>query len=396
MTSAQIVRLVAGREIRQRLPSRAFKVTTALLVLLVLGAGFLGRVANGSDRTVTYHLGVVGTTPATLEPALAQAALAFDARVRLEPQSDRQTAQQALRAGSVDAVLVLSPIELVWEAEPETTLQGIVTGAVRTVDVLTAAERAGLSPDQASQLLDPPPLANRSLDPQDPDAAVKQATGYATAFLLSLIISIYGGYLLVGVIEEKSSAVVEVLLAHVRSWQLLAGKVAGIGTVALVQMAAMVAAGAVALGISGVSVPASVLVALPTSLVWFVLGFAFYATVFAVAGSLVSRQEDAQGVSAPITFAFLAAYLVLFQVAAEPTSTLAVVTSLVPPLTPLLMPARLASGTVPLWQPLLAVALMLASMYGLLRLGGRIYSTMLLRTGAKVSWREAVRLARTS
>ncbi|MBK9179172.1 MAG: ABC transporter permease [Acidimicrobiales bacterium] len=395
MSSSEIVRLVAGREIRQRLPSRAFKVTTALLVLLVLGAGFLGRVANGSDRTVTYDLGVVGAAPATLEAALAQAALAFDATVDLQPADSLPTAEEALDAGRVDAVLVLSPTELVWKAEPEATLQGIVTSAVRTVDVLGAAQQAGLSPSEASQLLNPPPLDQRSLVPPDPDAAVKQVTGWATAFMLSLIISIYGGYLLVGVIEEKSSAVVEVLLAHVRSWQLLAGKVVGIGAVALVQVAAMVAAGAVALRVSGVSVPGSVLVSLPTVLVWFVLGFAFYATVFAVAGSLVSRQEDAQGVSAPISIAFVAAYLVLFQVAAEPSSTLAVVTSLIPPLTPLLMPARMASGEVPLWQPLLAIALMLVAMYGLLRLGGRIYSTMLLHTGAKVGWREALRLART-
>ena len=142
--------------------------------------------------------------------------------------------------------------------------------------------------------------------------------GFVTAVLLLVSVTTFGGYVLSGVVEEKTSAIIELLLSHVRAYQLLAGKVLGIGTVALVQMAVAVAAGAVALGISGASIPVEIWVAVPTTLLWFVAGFVLYSTLFALAGSFVSRQEDAQAAAAPISLTFMAAYFIVFTVGTDP------------------------------------------------------------------------------
>ena len=182
------------------------------------------------------------------------------------------------------------------------------------------------------------------LDPEDEGEGVGRAVGVLTAILLFVSVSTFGGFVLTGVVEEKTSAVVEVLLARVPAHILLAGKVLGIGVVALVQLVVAVAAGVVALAISGVVVPSEVWLSLPTTLVWFTAGFALYSTLFALAGSFVSRQEDAQAAAAPITMCFMAAYLLVFTAGASPDSTLAQVLSLLPPFAPLLMPLRIASG----------------------------------------------------
>jgi len=150
--------------------------------------------------------------------------------------------------------------------------------------------------------------------------------------LLFFSITFFGGFILMGVVEEKSSAVVEVLLSHVRPHQLLIGKVLGTALAALVQFGAAVAAGLVALNIAGIEVPRAVWVALPSSLFWMIGGFLLYSTLFAVAGSLVSRQEDAQTASLPITMVVSIAYVMLIPIGSEPDSTVARVLSMVPPL----------------------------------------------------------------
>jgi ABC-2 type transport system permease protein len=132
----------------------------------------------------------------------------------------------------------------------------------------------------------------------------------------------------------------------------------------------------------------------PLALLWFLLGYAFYATAFAAVGALVSRTEDASGASLPVTGIMLVSYLLAFGGAfSNPDSAAAIVLSLVPFSAPFVVPARVAVTDVPLWQHLLAVAVMLAATAGLVRLGGRIYELGLLRSGARVPFREALRTA---
>jgi ABC-2 type transport system permease protein len=224
--------------------------------------------------------------------------------------------------------------------------------------------------------------------------AIAVLVGTVSAILLFIALQTFGSYVLMGVVEEKSTAVIEVLLARAAPDQLLAGKVIGIGLCAAVQMAAAVGAGLVALAVSGRSIPADIWSTIPMVLVWFLGGYALYSTLFALAGSLVSRQEDAQAASAPIMTVMIAAYLAVFTFGYAPRSTASTVLSIFPPTAPLLMPMRMAAGAAAWWQVLLAVVLLVAAILGAWKLAGRIYGAVVLQRGTRISWKEALAAGR--
>ncbi len=227
--------------------------------------------------------------------------------------------------------------------------------------------------------------------PEDPAEGLRIGLGAVGAFLLYFSIQTYGAFVAQGVVEEKASRVVELVLATVRPWQLLLGKVLGLGAVGLLQLVVLGAAGLGVAGSAGLLVSGAGLAGTVVSVVvWYLLGFAMYATIYAALGSLVSRQEDTQSVLTPVSIVVLIGWVAGFNLLlSSPRSPALVVLSLIPPWTPLVMPARIALGGVPIWQVALAFALTLAFTAGVLVLGGRIYARSVLRTGARVSLREA-------
>ena len=148
-------------------------------------------------------------------------------------------------------------------------------------------------------------------------------------------------------------------------------------------------AGAIAFHV--VTVPLQLIGTALMVVAWFVLGYAFYAAVFAAAASLVSRQEDLQSVITPLTILLVVGFVIAIQAAQNPTRPLAVVTSFIPGLSPMVMPVRIAAGGAAPWEILLAIVLQLIGVALVVRLGGRIYAGALLRTGGKTKIREALR-----
>jgi ABC-2 type transport system permease protein len=190
--------------------------------------------------------------------------------------------------------------------------------------------------------------------------------------------------------------VVELLLATMRPWQLLAGKIIGLGLLGLLQMLVIAVVGVVgALAFDVVSIPGQLVGSVVTVLAWFLLGYAFYACVFAVAASLVSRQEDLGSVLTPTSILLIVGFLVAIQAAQDPTSTLATVTSYVPGMSPMVMPVRQAAGEAAWWEVAVAVVLMVVTIAVIVRIGGRVYAGALLRTSGKTKLREALRAERT-
>ena len=124
---------------------------------------------------------------------------------------------------------------------------------------------------------------------------------------------------------------------------------------------------------------------------WFVLGFVLYALVYAAGGSLVSRQEDLASVTSPLTMLVLGTYLAFFWVEANPTNPLAVALSIIPPLSPILMPARMATGDAQAWQVILAVVLAIVAIGLLNALAARIYANSVMRIGTRVKLSQAWR-----
>ncbi|SFN97460.1 ABC-2 type transport system permease protein [Geodermatophilus obscurus] len=385
LSSVQMVRLVAAREISTRIRDRTFIASSVLMIVLILGVLVFQVVVNSGDDT--QRVGVVGD-PGQLGTAIEAQAEALDVGVEVVPFDTGESARAAVETEEVDAVLLDgtgSAPELVV-GTPDATLEALVSGAVGSVALGEVLAGAGV--DAA----DLPQVTVTSLD--DDTAADGQRTAVAVVgvvVLYSLLI-LFAQFVAQGVVEEKSSRVVELLLATMRPWQLLAGKILGLGVLGLGQIAVIAAIGiGGALAFDVVELPGELVGTVLWLLFWFVLGYALFASLFAVAASLVSRQEDLGSVLTPASLVLVAGFIVAIQAASDPESTLAVVTSYVPGLSPMVMPVRQAAGDVALWEVAVAVLLMLVAIALVVRLGGRVYSGALLRTGGRTKLKEALR-----
>lgn len=232
---------------------------------------------------------------------------------------------------------------------------------------------------------DPPPLPVRR-NGDDTDAKKSFAT-VALILLYTQLIG-YGFLVATGVVEEKASRIVEILLAVVRPRELLFGKVLGIGLVGLVQLLLI---GTVGLALAAVSGQAHVggdeLATLPIVLAWFLLGYALYAGAFALAGSLVPRQEDIQSVTTPLILVLLASFFLGFQAVDDPGGGLAAVLTFVPVSAPLVTPVRMIAGGVGALEVLASIAVVVASTYAVVAFAARVYGTAVLQTGGRVRLR---------
>jgi len=195
-----------------------------------------------------------------------------------------------------------------------------------------------------------------------------------------------------GVVEEKASRVVEVLLATIKPLHLLWGKVLGIGAVGMVQLLAYGVVGLGAgIGTGLVTIPGTALAVFASVFGWFILGFAFFAVLYAAAGSLVSRQEDVNAAAGPITVLIIVMYLLAQATLNNPGGTLASVMSWIPPFSAMLMPLRIAAGVTNPMQIIGSALLMLAVIAGLAVAGATVYERSVLRTGTRVTWKHALR-----
>ncbi|MEO6445614.1 MAG: ABC transporter permease [Gemmatimonadaceae bacterium] len=232
---------------------------------------------------------------------------------------------------------------------------------------------------------------------------------YIVALLLYMSIVLYGQSILMGVIEEKTQRVAEVVVASIPSDKLLAGKVLGVGAVGLTQQVVWVASGILllanqqtimqALGLPAVAVqmPQVSVLTGAAFFAYFILGFIFFTSLFAAAGSMVSSTQDAQQVATPLTFLIIPSILLLTPVLLQPNGVMARVVTLVPFTSPILMPVRMSITAVPWWEVAASIAILIATCLGAIWLAARIYRVGVLMYGKKPSLREVsrwIRLAR--
>lgn len=389
-----MIRLVAWRELNERIRTRAFLVTLALLSLATVAVVLLNAYAGDRDTNRTVEVGVLGPTPTgALETALdalgAQVSTEFDVR----SYRDLPALEQAVRDGDVDAGI--DGATVIWHREVSTTDAPLIAAAVQAATIRDRAAALELPIDRVEELLRGTSIDDRVLDPRSRDHNVRIATAGAGVVVLFIALQLTGSLLMTGLVVEKSTRVVEVLLNHVRARQLLAGKVIGIGIAGTLQLGVTAIAALVALALTrGVDVPRVPAGAVVWFVVWFVAGYAIHASLFAIAASLISRQEDAGAVTFPAITPLIASYIMSIGLLAEPDGTLARVLSLVPLSAPLAMPVRIAAGSPPARDIALSLAFAAVTVVVLNRAAGRIYTATLLRTGNRVSWREALRAMR--
>ncbi len=191
-----------------------------------------------------------------------------------------------------------------------------------------------------------------SSSPPDPNRDISFVFANVGVILLFIAIFTFGTWVLTGVVEEKQSRVVEVVLSTIEARDLLIGKVLGIGLLGLLQLVVMVAVGLGA-GVAGgrFSLPPTTASAVVMLFVWFILGYAFYSTALGVLGALASRMEEASNASSPITFVAMAAYFFSLLVALnDPAGVAARIATFVPPVAPMVVPLRAALGAIEPWE----------------------------------------------
>jgi ABC-2 type transport system permease protein len=307
-----------------------------------------------------------------------------DTAVTVVREPSLAAAETALRSGQLDVALVNNSEVVVKQVQ---LAGGGLADSI--ADVAGLSKLLGQLPPGASDRGVTLPV--RGLTP--PSASLsRRLTGLFTVVLVWILISAYGSQIAMGVGEEKQNRIVEVILASVRPIQLLVGKVFGVGLLALAQAVAMVA---VFLGL-GAAVGSSLVHGAAAGIVivgavFLVLGYAFYCTAFAAAGSLVSRQSDVGTVVLPVQLPLIVAYALSYTVIyANGASTFYRVLGFLPPTAPIAMPVLYAAGDVPAWQAAVSAVLVAVGTVWMARTAATIYARSILRTGSRVRLRQVL------
>jgi len=359
--------LVARREMRERSRSRAFRVSLVLMVVTVAATLILPALLRPDSGT--RDVGLTGAAPPALAAAIGEQAQAAGITARVHRYASLAAGEQATRQGRVD-VLVAGAQRLEWPGQADQQLRAVVTGAIQLVTVRERATAAGLRPGAAAALLAPVPVTNAELG-----HVAGRSPGDETAVMVMTLVLFFG---------------ISLFGAMVLTRTLLAGKITGIGLLGLAQIAATaLAALAAVAAVPSIHLPAVRGAVLAWAVVWFMLGYALYATVYGALGSLGSRAEDAQAVAGPVMVILPVAYFASFLMIAQPTSATARAISYFPLTAPMAMPGRIAMGGAAWWEPAIAAVLTLATTIGLVLLAGRIYANAILHGGPRLSLRDA-------
>lgn len=356
-TEADAVWLVAEREIASKLRSKAFLISTAILFVLALAGlvigGFAAQNQSGTPVAVT---------------ADAASLLPSDDGLEVTEVADRAAAEALVTDGTVEAAIVADP-----SAEPF----GFVILAESSAPTSLLLQFA-----QVPQV--------EVLNPAETDDALRYlvAIGFGIVFLMAA--SLFGSTIAQSVVEEKQTRVVEILLSAIRPRSLLAGKVIGNTVLAMGQILALAAIAVVGLTIIGQT---ELLGILGAPILWFAVfflfGFVLLAALFAAAAAMVSRQEDIGSTTFPLTLLIMAPYFLVIFFNDNPV--VLTIMSYVPFSAPVGMPMRLFLGEAQWWEPLVSLAILIATCVGAILVGAKIYQNSLLRMGARVKLGEALR-----
>lgn len=379
MSGRAAIFLVARREISERILEKSFVISTIVTLVVIAGVAVLPSALGFGGRD-EFSLAVADPAMQPVADAAVREAGAFDAEVRVVK-------------GDADATLVDGGIRA--REKPDDKLLSLLQAANARVSGGAALRDAGLDTGQARRALSPEPLGLTTVEPVNEAAEERGGFAFVAVILLYGQLISMGYFVAMGIVEEKSSRVVELVLSTLRPRDLLAGKILGLGLLGLGQLLLI---GVVGLGVAAaggaLDVNGDVLVAAALALAWFVVGYAFYAAAFACAASLVSRQEDLQSVISPLTIVLMIGFFVSFAVLDDPDGTLAQVVSFIPPFAPMTMPPRIALGEASALEVAGALAATLGATALLIPLAARIYRGGVLRTGGAMKLRDAWRAAR--
>jgi ABC-2 type transport system permease protein len=424
---------VARREYLFRVRGRAFVITTALIAVAVVAVTLIPAVLAAVGVADPPQIGVdVQVDDLTTDPVtVIQAALLVGGdpsgedgegadRPRVTRVDDPEEATQDVRDGEMDALLTITrddvgelAFEYLGSASPANQTRLLVTQAATAMAVGDRLERAGIGPKESAEFFRPPSFTATPVDPDDArdaeDFGGAFILAYAVVILTFMAILTYGNWVAQSVAEEKSGRVMELLVTAATPRQLLTGKVLGTGAAGLTQYVVIVAAAIIgfigngpiseALGVTGqapISLPELDATMILSFGAFFLLGFVLYSTLYAAAGSMVSRIEDVQQAAGPLIFLAIGGYFAAFTGLNDPDAEWVGALSLVPFFSPYLMPARMLLTSVGIGEVLLALALLAVTVVLALWVASRIYSAGVLMYGQRVGLRSIWRATRVS
>jgi ABC-2 type transport system permease protein len=381
--------LVAAREVRERVRGKVFRIGTLLILLAVAAAIVIPKLHRGTQHPQYVGVSVMLATP--VRDAVVATGTHIGTKVQFVPETSMTQVRDDLRSGRVDLAIVGSR-ELIVEKVIQASDTSATANLVRAVSEVLGAEeaysQAGLSAAQATRIAHAKPLPVVSV--HTAPKGVVTATSVIGVILIFLMLTQYNMWTLYGVMEEKSSRVVEVLLAAVRPLQLLVGKVLGIGLVAFGQAALIIV---VALGLAR-AVGSDLLhgtgpLELASALLWLALGYGFYCWVYAAAGSTAERQDQIQALAFPLSIPMILGYVTALTVASSGnTNPFFDVLSYLPPTAPFAMPILVGLGKVTWWEFAASVGICVVGIVVMARVAAGIYRRSILRTGRRVGLRE--------
>lgn len=382
------VALVARREVTERVRTRSFRISTLIYVLLGAAAVAAPRIVAEPGPTV-YDVALVGAAAEPVGPALVRAGRAAGVEVRPRVVRDRARAEAALRSGDVDLALLDGGRALARGGVPD-VLRSV---AGRALVETRVAERLGST---AREVLDAPPLAVERLEAESTRARANRPLVFVGTTLTYFMVLSYGMVVAIGVLEEKSSRVSELIVAAVAPSRLLAGKIVGIGLVAVIQLAVVGAAVVASAALTGsLGLPRGTPLTFLSVPVWIVLGYGLYSSLYAAAAATAGRPEELGNSTAPLTFVILASYFVAVAAGSDPDGSLARVASFVPLMAPMTMLPRAALGEVAAWEVPVSMGLVVLTTVAMVRVSSRVYTGAIGRRAGRVRVREAWRGART-
>jgi ABC-2 type transport system permease protein len=389
--------LVARREILERGRSRGFILSVAFTTLIVVGSFVIPALVFGGDNPT--KIGVVEPSPSGLQAAIEQSAERFDKKVAVTTYPDGAAADAALQDGSTEIVIAMpadlsGPGEIRVKRQPDQATAQVIAAATVALRVQAVLGQSDI--DQAALADAQRPPETKSLEAQTEQDQARFLVANIGAVLILVGIFSFGFTVLTGVVEEKQSRVVEVVLSTVRARDLLMGKVLGIGVLGIFQLAVFITAALIAaLATNRLVLPATTPGAVVLLAVWFVLGYLLYSTALGFLGALASRQEEASNASTPVTMVAMLSYFVaIFAVIDDPDGLVANIATFLPPSAPFVVPLRAAFDAIPPWQIGVSALLTLIGIYVLFTIGARVYAGAVLQFGGRIKIRDAWRSGR--
>jgi ABC-2 type transport system permease protein len=412
--------LIIKREYVTRVRTKGFIIGTLLapLGILVLFLVPIGLQLLDSDSDP--KIAVIDYTSEIANRLYEQDSSLYTVVINPDIEEVRSNVQEDI----IQGYLIISPDVLEGVSDPEfiystggLDLAREVRGDVRQVVKDALLDRAQVNGEVRSIIDRNIGLVTRKLTDEgekEEDVTAMYLVGNVMGFFLYFAIFIYGAFVMRGVIEEKSSRILEVIASSVKPFELLMGKVLGIGAVGMTQFIAwtlltqgiLLISAPLAASMLGTGGTASGTEELPFTppeisvftwlafIVFFIFGYLIYSAMFAAIGSAVDNEQDAQNLQWPVTIPVIIPMLLLGAVVSDPTSTLAVVSSMIPFFSPILMMVRIAIIDVPLWQSLGSVVLMILTFLALIWASARIYRIGILMYGKKPTIGEVIRWAR--